>query len=48
MSTDPRPEFLTRKEAAKYITMRPQALAVWAVTQRYDLPMVKIGNWANS
>lgn len=33
----------TRREAAEYLGVAPQTLAVWASTKRYDLPMVKIG-----
>ena len=34
---------MTRREAASYLSIAPQTLAVWACTKRYDLPMVKIG-----
>lgn len=37
---------LSRIEAAKYIGVCPQTLAVWASTGRYGLPMVKIGRYA--
>ena len=44
MSTSlPLPELLTRQEAAEYLGVKPQTLAVWAVTGRYDLPVVKVG-----
>ena len=36
-------ELLTRAEAAAYIGCRPQTLAVWATTHRYNLPYVKVG-----
>ncbi len=36
-------EMLTRPQAAEYIGCRPQTLAVWALTGRYSLPMVKVG-----
>ena len=39
----PAPELLTREQAAEYIGIRPQTLAVWALTQRYGLPLVKVG-----
>ena len=34
---------LTREQAAEYVGCKPQSLAVWALTQRYNLPMVKVG-----
>lgn len=34
---------LTREQAAEYLGIKPQTLAVWALTQRYNLPMVKVG-----
>lgn len=34
---------LTPQEAAKYIGTKPNTLAVWRCTKRYDLPFVKIG-----
>lgn len=34
---------LTRVEAAEYLGVTAQTLAVWACTQRYSLPFVKIG-----
>jgi excisionase family DNA binding protein len=37
------PEMLTRDAAATYIGIRPQTLAVWAITAKYGLPMVKVG-----
>jgi len=33
----------SRREAADYLGVAPQTLAVWACTKRYALPMVKIG-----
>jgi len=38
----PSPLF-TRREAAAYLGLKPQTLAVWAVTGRYGLPMVRVG-----
>lgn len=32
----------SRQEAAEYLGVAPQTLAVWACTNRYGLPMVKI------
>lgn len=44
MATTPRnPELLTREQAAAYLGVRPQTLAVWASTGRYSLPMVRVG-----
>jgi excisionase family DNA binding protein len=34
---------LTRDAAAERLGIKPSTLAVWATTQRYDLPYVKIG-----
>jgi len=34
---------LTRVEAAEYLGVTAQTLAVWACTQRYSLPFIKIG-----
>ena len=34
---------LNRDEAAKYLGIQPQTLAVWAVTGRYGLPYIKVG-----
>ncbi|QEC79346.1 helix-turn-helix domain-containing protein [Mucilaginibacter ginsenosidivorax] len=34
---------LTRKEAARYLDMAPNTLAVWACTKRYNLNPIKIG-----
>jgi excisionase family DNA binding protein len=34
---------LTRDEAAAYLGIKPQTLAVWASTGRYGLPFVKVG-----
>ena len=36
-------QLLTRKEAAEYLGIKVDTLAVWASTHRYNLPMVKIG-----
>ena len=37
---------LSRKEAANYLGVSPQTLAIWATTKRYGLEMVKIGRLA--
>lgn len=43
----PRPsgnsELLTRREAAVYLGVTEQTLAVWHCAGRYDLPVVKVG-----
>lgn len=36
-------QLLNRKKAAAYLGVQPNTLAVWACTQRYDLPYIKIG-----
>lgn len=36
-------KLMSRREAAHYLGVAPQTLAVWACTQRYYLPLVKIG-----
>jgi excisionase family DNA binding protein len=33
----------TREQAAEYLSVREQTLAVWASTGRYSLPYVKVG-----
>lgn len=38
-----RSELLSRREAATYLGVAEQTLAVWKCTKRYDLPYVKIG-----
>lgn len=38
-----RSPLLTREEAAAYLNIRPQTLAVWATSGRYDLPFVRVG-----
>lgn len=44
MATTPRSSgLLTRQQAAAYLGVRPQTLAVWASTGRYGLPVVKVG-----
>ena len=34
---------LTREQTAEMLGIAPQTLAVWAVSGRYNLPMVKVG-----
>lgn len=38
-------DLLTRKEAAYLLRLRPNTLAVWAVTRRFDkdLPIIRFG-----
>ena len=36
-------KLLTRKQAAQFLCLRPQTLAVWAMTGRH-LPVVTIGS----
>lgn len=36
-------ELLSRKEAAAYLGIAEQTLAIWHCTQRYQLPCAKIG-----
>lgn len=36
-------ELLSRKEAAAYLGIAEQTLAIWHCTKRYDLPCAKIG-----
>lgn len=46
MLTTTSPELLSRDQAAAYLGLKPATLAVWACTQRYNLPMTKIGRLA--
>jgi excisionase family DNA binding protein len=36
-------ELLSRADAATYLGVAKQTLAIWACTKRYDLPYVKVG-----
>lgn len=38
-----RSELLNRREAAAYLGVAEQTLAVWKCTKRYNLPYVKVG-----
>ncbi|NJL71925.1 MAG: helix-turn-helix domain-containing protein [Candidatus Competibacteraceae bacterium] len=38
-----KPELLSRKEAASYLGVAEQTLAIWKCTRRYNLPCVKVG-----
>jgi len=37
------PKLLTRQQAAEYLGVKPQTLAIWYSAGRYDLPVVKAG-----
>jgi len=37
------PHLLSRKEAADFLGVREDTLAVWKSTQRYQIPVVKVG-----
>jgi excisionase family DNA binding protein len=39
-------ELLTRREAAEYLGVAVQTLAIWKTHGRYELPMVKVGRLA--
>ncbi|CAN5476824.1 hypothetical protein BH10CYA1_BH10CYA1_61930 [soil metagenome] len=41
--TGTRTELLTRREAAAFLGVSEQTLAIWACTKRYNLPVVKVG-----
>ena len=43
MKTHKQSHLLTRQQAARYLGIKPQTLAVWATTKRYELPFVKVG-----
>jgi len=36
-------KLLTRNEAAELLGVKPQTLATWHITGRYNLPLVKVG-----
>ncbi len=38
------PELMTRQQAAEYLGVKVQTLAVWKCTGRYSLPFVKVGS----
>ena len=37
------PALLTRDQAAEYLGVAPQTLAIWAMSGRYGLKFVKVG-----
>ncbi len=39
-------DLLDRPAAAAYIGVKPQTLAVWKSTQRYNLPVIMVGRLA--
>lgn len=39
-------QLLTRQQAAEYLQVTPQTLAVWQCERRYSLPCVKVGRCA--
>jgi hypothetical protein len=40
------PDLLSRRDAAAYLGITPETLAIWYCTKRYPLPIVKIGRLA--
>lgn len=36
-------ELLSRRQAAAYLGVREQTLAIWKCTGRYSLPCIKVG-----
>jgi excisionase family DNA binding protein len=43
MATTPARELLTRAEAAEFLGVAAQTLALWYSTGRYRLPAIKVG-----
>ncbi len=41
--TNPVGEMMKPTEAAEYVAVKEQTLAVWRSTGRYDLPFVRVG-----
>lgn len=37
------PSLFTRKQAAEYLGVKENTLAVWATTKRHPLPYIKVG-----
>ena len=37
-------DLLTRQQAAEFLGVKAQTLAVWATTKRYPLPYVRVGS----
>jgi len=44
VATLPSAGLLTREQAAEFLGVRPQTLAVWLTTKRYDLRVIKVGS----
>lgn len=42
-NTTEMPKLLTEQETAEALSIKPQTLALWRTTKRYDLAYVKIG-----
>jgi excisionase family DNA binding protein len=38
-----RSDLLTRDQAADFLGVKPQTLAVWLTSRRYNLPVIKVG-----
>ena len=36
---------LTRIEVAEILGIKPDTLAIWSCTKRYDLPYIKVGRY---
>lgn len=36
-------QLLTRKQAAEYLGVKENTLAIWACNKRYSLPVIKVG-----
>lgn len=43
MSTITQQPLLDERQAADFLNVRPQTLAVWRATKRYDLAWIKVG-----
>lgn len=43
MQNAPSKQLLTRDEAAEYLGVKSNTLAIWHTTGRYGLPLVKVG-----
>lgn len=39
----PESELMTREEAADYLSIQTQTLAVWASNGRYNIPYIRVG-----
>jgi len=43
-ASNPSSELLSREQAADFLGIKPQTLAVWHTTKRYNLPLIKVGS----